>query len=39
MQNVISYDKLVEKWAPVLNEESAGTIKDASPESSNCCYS
>ena len=29
MQNVISYDKLVEKWAPVLNEESAGTIKDA----------
>ena len=29
MQNVISYDKLVEKWAPVLNEESAGTIKDS----------
>ena len=29
MHNVISYDKLVEKWAPVLNEESAGTIKDA----------
>ncbi len=29
MQNVISYDKLVEKWAPVLNEESAGGIKDA----------
>ena len=29
MQNVVSYDKLVEKWAPVLNEESAGTIKDA----------
>jgi hypothetical protein len=28
MQNVISYDKLVEKWAPVLNEESAGSIKD-----------
>ena len=28
MQNVISYDKLVEKWAPVLNEESAGAIKD-----------
>jgi len=24
-----SYDKLVEKWAPVLNEESAGTIQDA----------
>jgi len=23
-----SYDKLVEKWAPVLNEESAGTIAD-----------
>ena len=29
MHNVISYDKLVEKWAPVLNEESAGTIQDA----------
>ena len=28
MNNVISYDKLVEKWSPVLNEESAGTIKD-----------
>jgi hypothetical protein len=28
MHNVISYDQLVEKWAPVLNEESAGTIKD-----------
>jgi hypothetical protein len=24
-----SYDNLVEKWAPVLNEESAGDIKDA----------
>jgi len=23
-----SYDKLIEKWAPVLNEESAGKIKD-----------
>jgi len=23
-----SYDRLVEKWAPVLNEESAGTIAD-----------
>ena len=23
-----SYDKLIEKWAPVLNEESAGTIND-----------
>ena len=23
-----SYDKLVEKWAPVLNEESAGSIAD-----------
>ena len=23
-----SYDKLMEKWAPVLNEESAGAIKD-----------
>ena len=29
MNNVVSYDKLVEKWAPVLNEESAGSIKDA----------
>jgi hypothetical protein len=29
MHNVVSYDKLVEKWAPVLNEEAAGTIKDA----------
>ena len=29
MHNVISYDKLVEKWAPVLNEESAGTIQDS----------
>jgi hypothetical protein len=28
MQNVISYDKLVEKWAPVLNEDAAGAIKD-----------
>ena len=24
-----TYDRLVEKWSPVLNEESAGTIKDA----------
>jgi len=24
----VAYDKLVEKWAPVLNEESAGSIKD-----------
>ena len=24
-----SYDKLMEKWAPVLNEESAGSIKDS----------
>src|SRR6056300_1200003 len=23
-----SYDNLIEKWAPVLNEESAGEIKD-----------
>ena len=23
-----SYDKLIEKWSPVLDEESAGTIKD-----------
>ena len=29
MQNMqISYDKLVEKWAPVLNEETAGKIDD-----------
>ena len=27
-QTPLSYDRLVEKWAPVLNEESAGTIKD-----------
>ena len=25
---MVSYDKLIEKWSPVLNEESAGTIKD-----------
>ena len=25
----VSYDKLVEKWSPILNEESAGTITDA----------
>jgi hypothetical protein len=25
----VSYDQLVEKWAPVLNEESAGKIQDA----------
>ena len=24
-----TYDRLVEKWSPVLNEESAGTIKDS----------
>ena len=24
-----SYDKLMEKWAPVLNEETAGAIKDS----------
>ena len=24
----VSYDKLIEKWAPVLDEESAGSIKD-----------
>ena len=29
MQNLTSYDKLVEKWAPVLNEESAGKITDS----------
>ena len=28
MHNVVSYDHLIEKWAPVLNEESAGTIQD-----------
>ena len=28
MHNVISYDTLIEKLAPVLNEESAGTITD-----------
>ena len=26
--NTQSYDKLIEKWAPVLNEESAGKITD-----------
>ncbi len=26
--NTVSYDQLIEKWAPVLNEESAGTIQD-----------
>jgi len=29
MNNLNSYDKLVEKWSPVLNEESAGDIKDS----------
>jgi len=29
MNNNVSYDRLIEKWAPVLNEESAGTIKDS----------
>ena len=24
-----TYDRLVEKWSPVLNEESAGKISDA----------
>jgi hypothetical protein len=28
MQNAVSYDSSYEKWAPVLNEESAGTITD-----------
>ena len=28
MMNTHSYDQLMEKWAPVLNEESAGAIKD-----------
>ena len=28
MQNMVSYDKLIEKWSPVLNSESAGTIQD-----------
>ena len=28
MPNTVSYDKLIEKWAPVLNEESAGVIQD-----------
>ncbi len=26
--NTVSYDKLIEKWAPVLNEEAAGSIND-----------
>ena len=25
---MVSYDRLIEKWAPVLNEESAGKITD-----------
>ena len=29
MNNTISYDRLVEKWSPVLNEETAGSIKDS----------
>ena len=29
MNNLNSYDKLVEKWSPVLNEETAGEIKDS----------
>src|SRR6056300_1344141 len=29
MPNTVSYDQLIEKWAPVLNGESAGTITDA----------
>jgi hypothetical protein len=28
MNNQVSYDQLMEKWAPVLNEESAGAITD-----------
>ena len=28
MQSPISYDNLVQKWAPVLNEETAGPISD-----------
>jgi hypothetical protein len=28
MQTPVSYDKLIEKWAPVLDEQSAGSIKD-----------
>ena len=28
MNNQVSYDQLMEKWAPVLNEESAGAIQD-----------
>ena len=27
--NTVSYDALMEKWAPVLNEESAGVIQDS----------
>jgi hypothetical protein len=25
----LQYDRLVEKWSPVLNEESAGSIQDS----------
>jgi hypothetical protein len=39
MNPSVSYDRLVEKWSPVLNEESAGEIKDIHRTRSNCCYS
>jgi len=32
MSNQVSYDALREKWAPVLNEEAAGVIKDTHPK-------
>jgi len=35
MRPEISYDRLVEKWAPVLNAESAGQIKGLTPTESH----
>ena len=35
-----SYDRLIEKWSPVLNEESAGKIQDNHRKASvTNCYS
>ena len=28
MENTVNFESLVEKWAPVLNEETAGPISD-----------
>ena len=34
-----SYDRLIEKWSPVLNEESAGKIQDNHRKAVTCSYS